>query len=148
MAEVANKKGYRTHVPDWRNVRPVPSHRISLLKKEGWLDAERLVLAGSSLGGYTVSKIAEQREVVGLFMLVPIVNERGDGSSFPSPKSKQNVIIHAWDDEYTDPVHVQVYCTMLKNRRLHILPGRHSLGEHLEFVAREFSDFLDRVAGK
>lgn len=146
LAGIAKKKGFRTHVPDWRQVRAVPSHRIGLLKKEGWLDSKRLVLAGDSLGGLTVSRIGEQREVDGLFMLVPVLNERFDGSSFPSPNSKQNVIIHAWDDEYTDPVHVQVYCTMLKKTRLHILPGRHSLEGHLEFVAREFSDFLDRVA--
>ena len=146
MAEIAKKKGFRTHVPDWRQVRAVPNYRISLLKKEGWLDSKRLILAGDSLGGLTISRIGEQREVDGLFMLVPVLNERFDGSSFPSPNSKQNVIIHAWDDEYTNPVHVQVYCTMLKNRRLHILPGRHSLGEHLDFIAREFNDFLDRVA--
>ena len=148
MEKIAVEKGFRTHVPDWTQVRAVPSHRISLLKKEGWLDPERLILAGSSLGGLTVSRIAETREVDGLFQLVPVLNERFDGSSFTSPKAKDNVIIHAWDDEYTEPVHVQVFATMLQNPRLHILPGRHSLADHLDFIAREFADFLDRVSGE
>jgi dienelactone hydrolase len=148
METVAKEKGFRTHVPDWRQVRAVPKYRAGLLKKEGWLDPERLILAGSSLGGLTVSRIAETREVDGLFQLVPVLNERFDGSSFTSPKAKDNVIIHAWDDEYTEPVHVQVFATMLENARLHILPGRHSLKDHLDFIAREFADFLDRVSGK
>lgn len=147
LAGVVEKKGIKYTLPDWSDVVSEPNSRVKLLMESRVWDFEYVVLVGSSLGGYVSAIAAERREVEGLFLLVPILSEKKGEINFPQPKSKESVIVHALDDEYTDSK-MMIDFGRASEANLHFVPGGHSLEMHLDFVAREFESFLERIIQK
>ena len=146
LAEVAERKGINYFLPNWTDVACDPGLRLELLKETGIFESEHVVLVGSSFGGYVSALAAEEYEIDGLFLLVPILAKKRNEKCRLRPRSKEFVIIQASEDEYTDPRDVVDFANA-SGADLHLLSGGHSLEKHLALIDHVFEAFLDKIAG-
>lgn len=147
LAGVAERKGIDYILPDWTALPSDPVQRLQSLKRTGISESKNIILAGSSLGAYISAVFAHEHEVNGLFLLAPILGKNGYQEGYPAPISKEITIIAALEDEYTNPEDVRRFADAT-NAALHLLPGGHSLENHLGFIDRNFDAFLDRINKK
>lgn len=80
----------------------------------------RLVLVGSSMGGY-VSIVASRRlQPDGLFLMAPAIGLPNYGESSPEPGTSNVEIVMGWQDEVVSPAQIVTYAQGLR-ARLHLL---------------------------
>lgn len=104
---------------------------------------ERLVLVGSSMGGYVSAVAASQLRADGLFLLAPAFAMPGYAQAEPRPAVRHTAIVHGWRDEVIAWQHSARWagnagCT------LHLLDGDHRLDSALPAIEPLFRMFLQR----
>jgi alpha/beta superfamily hydrolase len=110
---------------------PLPNHR-------------RLVLVGSSMGGY-VSTVASERLIVdGLFLMAPAFYFPGYANQDPKPRARTTMIVHGWSDEVV-PAENSIQFARRHRCDLHLLDGDHRLNEALSAIGPLFELFLRRI---
>lgn len=110
----------------------------------------RLVLVGSSMGGWVSAAAAMQLQPAGVFLLAPALGIASYPSQWPAlPLTAELEIIHGWADDVIPAAHSQAYAELsyaLRPTRLHLLPDDHRLGACLGEIAELFALFLKRCA--
>ncbi len=104
----------------------------------------KLVLVGSSMGGYVSTVATARLNVDGLFLLAPAFYLNGYENQDPSSKAKQTMIVHGWSDEVV-PVKNSIKFAQLHQCDLHILDGDHRLNDALPKIEPLFEMFLKQV---
>jgi pimeloyl-ACP methyl ester carboxylesterase len=112
----------------------------------------RLVVVGSSMGGWVSAAAAIHLQPAGVFLLAPALGIASYPSQWPElPLTAELEIIHGWADDVIPAAHSQAYAESsyaLRPTRLHLLPDDHRLGACLDEIAEIFAHFLKRcVAG-
>lgn len=148
MAEVARRLGWEEVRPDFRDLdrsgRMVDiDHRIERLC--GHIDAARgpVVLAGSSMGAFASGFASLQRQVAGLFLLVPPVVIDGYARVLQAAEVP-TTIIHAWGDELI-PAQDVVRWAQPRRSRLVLVDDGHRLERHVQYCADAFGRFLETL---
>ncbi|MBT8419642.1 MAG: alpha/beta hydrolase [Gammaproteobacteria bacterium] len=145
LAEIAQRQGFRAESPDYSDI-PDPDERVDrlldLAPKDK--DREKLVLVGSSAGGYVSAVASEFLEPDGLFLMAPAVLLRGFGARNPQPSAIYRSVVHGWNDEIVSPQSVICFSRQHK-MQLHMLDGDHRLVDVLPDVGRLFELFLRQV---
>ncbi|MCK0162436.1 YqiA/YcfP family alpha/beta fold hydrolase [Marinobacter sp. S6332] len=105
---------------------------------------DRIILAGSSMGGWVCAQTSAQRAVLGCFLLAPALAMPDYPQSSPRIQAKHVQIIHGWDDDVVPPMPV---IELARQQALPILmlPDGHRLASSLERITEEFRTFLLRV---
>nr|VFK25143.1 MAG: Uncharacterised protein family (UPF0227) [Candidatus Kentron sp. MB] len=143
LAEIARRKGFEVESPDYSDL-PDPEDRVRRLLEVASKDADRLVLVGSSAGGYVSAVASELLNPAGLFLLAPAVFLGGFGARNPQPRGEHGWIVHGWNDEVVSAA--SVICFGGQHRmQLHLLNGDHRLMEVLPAIGELFDLFLDKV---
>ena len=110
----------------------------------------RLVLVGSSMGGWVSAAAATQLQPAGVFLLAPALGMQTYPSQWPAmPPGTELEIIHGWADDVIPAVHSVEYAQRLMQNgavRLHLLPDDHRLGAKLDEIAALLAQFLKRCA--
>ncbi len=104
----------------------------------------KLVLVGSSMGGYVSTVATARLNVDGLFLLAPAFYLNGYENQDPSPRAKQTMIVQSWNDTVV-PVKNSIKFAQLHQCDLHILEGDHRLNDALPKIEALFDIFLTRV---
>lgn len=107
---------------------PLPAHR-------------RLVLVGSSMGGYVSTVASQHLAVHKLFLLAPAFYLPGYAEQQPAPRGGSTLVIHGWQDDVVPAAH-SVRFAQQHRCALHLLDGDHRLNGVLDAITSQFALFL------
>ncbi|HXG29892.1 MAG TPA: alpha/beta fold hydrolase [Nevskiales bacterium] len=142
LAAVARAKGFEPESPDFRHTMDFDERVRHLLALNPRCNG-KLVLAGSSMGGYVVAHACAQLKPAGLFLMAPALYFEGYDAE-PQHCPELTCIVHGWKD---DVVPVERALRFARGRRadLHLLDSGHTLNDRIPTLEKIFADFLDRV---
>ena len=140
LAEIAKIKGYRVESPDY-SFTMNPDERAQYLLKLN-PKAQKLVLVGSSMGGYVSAVASNELKPCGLFLLAPAFYRDGYRFQSPKPSAEKTSIIHGWQDEVISVNHSIEYARIYK-ANLHLFNGDHQLLGVLPAIEKLFAEFLE-----
>ncbi len=104
----------------------------------------RLVLVGSSMGGY-VSTVASQHLLPdALFLLAPAFYLPGYACQDLAPHARATLIVHGWGDDVVPPGN-SIQFARRHRCALHLLAGDHRLNAALPAIEPLFGLFLEAV---
>lgn len=142
LAEVARKQGYAVLSPDYSQTTD-PKARLAQLLESCPRPSGRLVLVGSSMGGYVSAAAASQLHVSGLFLMAPALYF--GGYELPGPvRVPHCVVVHGWRDAVI-PVEVGIRFAREHHAELIVLDDDHSLTAQMDMLTTLFARFLGAV---
>ena len=140
LADVATAHGYAVASPDYSHTHN-PKARVQQL-----LDlnpqAERLILAGSSMGGYVSAMACTALHPCALFLMAPAFyfDEYPDE---PGDCPADTVVVHGWNDDVVPPERA-IRFAQARYARLHLVDDGHRLEHSLDFLGDVFAAQLQR----
>lgn len=141
LAEVARARGFEVMSPDYRGTQD-PQERVRLL-----LDlaprATRLVLVGSSMGGYVAAQACAALRPDALFLMAPALYFPGWDEE-PRGIPAQSCVVHGWDDDIV-PVQRAQRFAQTHRAELHLLHSDHTLNDQLPALGFLLDRQLQRV---
>jgi predicted alpha/beta-hydrolase family hydrolase len=145
LAKIADAVGLRSVRPDYRDLDAGRDagridERIARLMQHVPVDAP-VIFAGSSLGAF-ISGFAsiETSNCIGLFLIALPMTIPGYPRRFDA-KLAPTALVHGWDDELC-PVDDAIAFARARGDVITLLRDDHRLSAHVDFVARQFQDFL------
>lgn len=145
LAAVARRNGWKAVVPDFRNISD-PDERVSRFLDKFERPAGKVVLAGSSMGGYVAIEASRVVNPEALFLLAPAIYIQGYGQLDPQPVADRITIIHGWDDKLIAPACTVRFADKYKTD-LHLLNDGHELYNSIPFIEDRFADLLQAHVG-
>lgn len=154
LADVAKRLGaevisidYREHpkgVHHDQNALGEADRRVEQLLSIQLPKHDKLVLVGSSMGGYVSTNASERLGVDGLFLLAPAYYLTGYNIQNPTPRTKKTMIVHGWGDEVV-PIENSIKFAKQHLCDLFLLDGDHRLNDALPKIEPLFEMFLKQV---
>lgn len=141
LAEVARARGFEVMSPDYSHSHD-PKERVTHLLRLA-PRAERLVLVGSSMGGYVSAMACAALQPRGLFLMAPALYFPGWDEE-PAGCPALSAVVHGWRDDIV-PVERGIDFARKNRAALHLLDSGHTLNDQLPALAMLFDDFLERV---
>ncbi|MDR3385653.1 MAG: alpha/beta hydrolase [Rudaea sp.] len=146
LAAIAEPMGFSSVRPDYRDLDALRDvrridERIARLKQHVPAHAP-VILAGSSMGAFISALASTELDCVGLFLIalptqIPGYPCRFDAAGVPT------ALVHGWDDELC-PVDAAIGFARARGDVITLVRDDHRLSAHVDFVARQFRDFLGR----
>lgn len=141
LAETAKARGFAVISPDY-------SHTTDPAKRVAQLialrpQAQRLVLVGSSMGGYVSAMACTALQPQALFLMAPALYFPGwdeEPAGIPALCS----VVHGWHDDIV-PVERAQRFAQRHPCELHLIDAEHTLNARIDSVAILFDDLLTRV---
>ncbi len=143
LSQVAKDKGFSVDSIDYQKITDPDlrvEHLISVGKEE-----DRLILVGSSMGGYVSLAASEALQAEGVFLLAPALYMPGYQLKEYPILSKKVEIVHGWNDAVI-PFENSVRYGAQSHCKVHLIEGDHRLNSSLETVSLLFSVFLDEFS--
>lgn len=141
LADVARRRGFEVISPDYSHTQDPGARIAQLLALRP--QARRLVLAGSSMGGYVSAMACEALKPAALFLMAPALYFPGwdeEPTGIPALCS----VVHGWHDDIVPVERAQRFAAR-HPCELHLLDAEHTLNARVETVAAIFDDLLRRV---
>lgn len=143
LAEVAKRRDFEFISPDYRPSND-PDGRVEQLLSEDWQGCDKLVLVGSSMGGYVATVAAEIIQPSGLFLIAPAFFRPGYRRQTFSPSCNRIEVFHGWQDDVIPPENVWRFCREYR-ANLQMLDADHRLLSALPLMSERFEQFLDSL---
>lgn len=146
LAETARARGYEVISPDYSHTHN-PQRRVEqllTLKPR----ARRLVLVGSSMGGYVSAMACAALKPQALFLMAPALYFPG-WEEEPQGCPALTTVVHGWNDDIV-PVDASQRFAQRQNPKadLHLLHSGHTLSDQLPLLSRLFDELLERLEGQ
>ena len=141
LALVSEQHGYTVLSPDYSHTMD-PDRRVQQLL-ELRPRAQRLVLVGSSMGGYVSAQACESLRPDALFLMAPALYFPGWDSE-PAGIPPLAATVHGWRDDIV-PVDRSLRFARHNHAELHVLNSDHGLNDQLETLGQLLGALLDRV---
>jgi alpha/beta superfamily hydrolase len=138
---------YREHplgVHHDQNARGESDRRVEQLVSTSLPEHSKLVLVGSSMGGYVSTVASARLKPDGLFLLAPAFYLQNYNNQDPTPRAKRISIVQGWNDTVV-PVENSIRFAKLHQCDLHLLDGDHRLNDALPKIEPLFELFLKQV---
>jgi predicted esterase len=145
LRAIARDCGWKVVVPDFRRVKD-PDKRVEKFLEKQKRPAGKVLIAGSSMGGYVAIEVSRQFQPDGLFLLAPAIYIEGYGQMNPEPDADQVTVIHGWDDNLIDPARAIRFADKFKTD-LHLLNDGHELYNSIPFIEQTFRTLLESMSG-
>lgn len=146
LASIAEKHGCKLLSPDYSGLID-PDARVKHLLALPMLPHDRLIMVGSSMGGYVSTVASQTLKPAGLFLMAPAFYMPGYAEQEPAPGAEVTCVVHGWGDEVI-PVEHSIRFAKACHASLHVLDGDHRLNNVLADVGSLFDLFLSSVLGK
>lgn len=146
LRTVAENQGFETYALDYTKCKDA-KQRITKLKQ--FIAAKptaQILLVGSSMGGYISTALANDYELMGLFLLCPAIympKPEYEVQNY-SPKCGHIEIIHGWNDA-TVPFENSIKFGQQTKAVLHLVNDNHRLANSHHFIAQRFQQFLSEL---
>lgn len=141
LADVARRAGFEVMSPDYRQTQN-PDERVAMLLALR-PQARRLVLAGSSMGGYVSAMACAALAPRALFLMAPALYFPGWDAE-PQGIPALTSVVHGYHDDIVPAERSQRFART-HGAELHLIDAEHSLNTRVELVAALFADLLARV---
>jgi alpha/beta superfamily hydrolase len=125
MREAAENLGFKTVSIDYRACQD-EVERKSLLRSYLSNQSGKIILVGSSMGGYVSAALANEFELSALFLLCPALSLEGYERVDYTPRTDKIVLVHGWNDDVV-PVESSIQFAREHKAMLHLLPDNHRL---------------------
>lgn len=145
MAKLVKDLGCAAISVDYQGIADPTDRAQKLIGECGNID-DRLILVGSSMGGYVATAAAKQVKAAGLFVLAPAYYVPGYEELTPTPPKLPICIVHGWRDDIV-PVENSIRFASNSNATLHLVDGDHRLTENIEEINVYLRYFVKQVAG-
>lgn len=142
LAEIARKRGFEVMSPDYSHTQE-PRERVLYLLNEVRPQAQRLVLAGSSMGGYVSAMACAALKPAALFLMAPALYFPGWDEE-PQGIPPLCSVVHGWRDEVVDPRR-GIDFARRHRAQLHLLDSEHTLTDQLPALSLLFDDLLQHT---
>ncbi len=146
LAAIAEKHGAQVMSPDYSDLMD-PDARVERLLSLPLPDHDRLVLVGSSMGGYISTVASQTLKPAGLFLMAPAFYIPGYRVQTPESGADTTCVVFGWRDELI-PVESAIRFAQAQRVALHLLDGDHRLNAILPEVGALFERFLVGVIGQ
>jgi alpha/beta superfamily hydrolase len=141
LAEVARARNFEVLSPDYSHTHD-PKERIAHLLKLA-PSAGKLVLAGSSMGGYVSALACTALRPQALFLMAPALYFPGWDEE-PQDCPAATVVVHGWRDDIV-PVERSLRFARPRGAALHLFDSGHTLSDQLGPLSMLFGELLDRT---
>ncbi len=141
LAEVARRHGFEVISPDYSHTHDPRARIAQLLYLRP--QAQRLILAGSSMGGYVSAMACAALQPRALFLIAPALYFPGwddEPQGIPALCS----VVHGWHDDIV-PVERSQRFAQRHRAELHLLDGEHTLNDQLDALEPLFERQLRRA---
>ncbi|OEY65090.1 alpha/beta hydrolase family protein [Marinobacter sp. X15-166B] len=118
------------------------THMAAAIENAG-ASPDRIILAGSSMGGWVCAQTASEMPVLGCLLLAPALGLPSYPSTSPILRARHSLIVHGWDDEVV-PVGPVIETAQAQRVPLLLLPDGHRLSNSMERITGEFHKLLVR----
>lgn len=143
LAAIAEHNGCKVLSPDYSDLVD-PDVRVRRLLSMELLPHGRLVLVGSSMGGYVSTVASQSLKPAGLFLMAPAFYIPGYTEQSPVSGATHTSVVFGWQDEVI-PVEHGIRFAQQQRAELHVLDGDHRLNSVLPEVGVLFDRFLTTV---
>lgn len=143
LAEVARTRGYEVISPDYSHTHD-PKRRVQqLLQLKP--TATKLLLCGSSMGGYVSAMACAALKPQALFLMAPALYFPGWDEE-PVGCPALTTVVHGWKDDIVPVEASQRFARAQKTPvALHLLNSGHTLNDQLPVLTRLFDELLERL---
>lgn len=146
LRKVAESQGFETISVDYQQCKNA-SERVILLKETiATQKVEKLVLIGSSMGGYVSTAVANDYSLDGLFLLCPALwmdSEEYEVQSY-QPKCNHIEITHGWNDDIV-PFESSIKFGQQVKATVNLVDDNHRLEASHGFLEKRFGLFLREI---
>lgn len=139
LADIAQKSGAKVFSPDYSDLSS-PDERVKRLLALPLPPHGKLLLVGSSMGGYVSLLASGKLKPVGLFLLAPALKLPGYAEQNPVPGTDRICIVHGWKDSII-PVEHSFRFAKEFHAELHVIDSDHRLDGALEQTGELFRYF-------
>lgn len=140
LAAIAEKFGAQILSPDYSDLSD-PDGRVARLLAMPLPKHDRLVLAGSSMGGYVSTVASQTLKPSALFLMAPAFYMPGYAVQTLTPGASRISVVFGWHDEVI-PVEHGIRFAQANQAELHILNSDHRLNSVLPELGMLFENFL------
>lgn len=149
LSAIVKKHGFTTQSIDYREIKN-PDDRVKHLINhinENYNKDDKIILVGSSMGGYVSTVTATQLDIEAMFLLAPALYiERKEYSiNEYDIKNTQCVVVHGYNDDII-PYNNSVKFGNQTKSTVHLINGDHRLNSSLEEVEVLFDLFLTQLS--
>ena len=141
LASIAQKLGANVLSPDYSDLAS-PDERAKRLVSLPLPPHSKLLLVGSSMGGYVSLLASSQLKPAGLFLMAPALYMPGYSDQKPAPGTDRICIIHGWNDSII-PVEHSFRFAKHFHADLHVIDSDHRLDSALEHIGEVFRIFVE-----
>lgn len=142
LADIGKKFGASIIIPDYSDLL-LPELRVDRLLSLNLPAHHKLILVGSSMGGYVSIVASKKLYASGLFLMAPAIGLAGYSELMPDIGRHATTIIHGWNDKIV-PVENVFNFSELHKADLHILDADHDLHSCLDQIEYYFTVFLEK----
>lgn len=104
-------------------------------------DLDKVILVGSSMGGYVALQAAKTSPVRAVFVLAPAIFMPGYEHTAPSERIENLTMVHGWNDDII-PVEHSIRFAGEQHCTLHLVDDDHRLVNSLTDIDGWFGNFL------
>lgn len=141
LAEVARTHGFDVQSPDYSHTHD-PKERVQQLLTLA-PKARRLVLVGSSMGGYVSAMVCAALKPRALFLMAPALYFPGWDEE-PEGCPANTIVVHGWKDDVV-PVDASLRFARRNKAALYLLESGHTLNDQLHLLGVLFAEQLRTV---
>ena len=142
LSRLAEQHGCRVLSIDYTDLAD-PDERVKRLVSIDFGEHSRLILAGSSMGGYVSALASKTLSPAGLFLMAPAFYLPGYQEQRPKAKAGHTLVVFGWEDEVIPVEHAVRFSREMK-AELHIFDSTHRLLDVLPEVGSLFQLFLKK----
>ena len=143
MSAVAEELGFKTKSIDYTSCKD-EVERKALLRGYLSKQSSKIILVGSSMGGYVSAALANEFKLSALFLLCPALSLEGYEPVDYEPKTDKIVLVHGWDDDVV-PVESSIDFARKHKATLHLVEDGHRLNESIPQLENWFENLLNSV---
>ena len=143
LADIAQDLGAQVLSPDYSDLAS-PDDRVKRLLALPLPSHSKLLLVGSSMGGYVSLRVSGQLKPVGLFLMAPALFIPGYSDQNPAPGTDRVCIVHGWNDSII-PVEHSFRFAKEFHAELHVIESDHRLDGALEQTGELFRVFAESL---
>ncbi len=140
LASIAEHLGLEVLSPDYSDLMDADL-RVARLLALPLPTHDRLVLVGSSMGGYVSTVASRSLKPAGLFLMAPAFYIPGYAVQNPEPVANRTSVVFGWQDEVI-PVEYGIRFAQTYRADLHVLDSDHRLNDVLTELGVLFEQFL------
>lgn len=104
-------------------------------------DLTKVILVGSSMGGYVTLQAAKHHQVCGVFVLAPAIFMPGYEDKAPTALLDNLSVVHGWHDDII-PVEHSIRFAQAQSCALHLVDDDHRLIASLDAINSWFRNYL------